>query len=783
MKASHRRIVTFFAASALIALGVTALVSTPASAHDDDHKRVQGQKLKIRWDALRSDRSRFLFKTKNQTRINDLSADPRVVGATLTIRGTGLTDGDTGVIHLIDGPEGRWSPIGDKGWQYKYGHDFNDSYGITNVKMKENVKKGGSLIIKGKGQFFDYDIFDAQDTVDVSLSIGIDVYCAQFGQNQGELVRNEMGKVDGKSSDPPADCAVICGNGILELGEECDDGNTVDNDTCANDCSGCLPQDVEFNSTFEGIQALIFDSPVYDCSNDTCHGGSSQGGGLDLRDANSYAQLVNVSASNPSNGLRVFPGDQDLSYLYNKIAAKTLGAPTNVGTPMPANPETVPENLLEALRLWIRGGAPETGVVVGTAELFGSCLPPAAPLKIPQPDDPDYVVPCPGVFPGTNPSGNCFAWNYQQLAQDPQSHHSIIHIYAGGEDVDHTSWGPWECYEGPRDGLPCDPVIHNADPDDPADGCTSAGVCGGRRRDTTACIGFGPPDWGFANNNAPQFSGAQESTVIIDYPDDVYQLLPLRGIIGWNSHAFNLTASDMQMEAWLNLDYAGSAERTYLAGALFNADQIFTQDVLPYEQEEYCYTHTFEQGTHLFELSSHMHSAGIRFRYYLPPNNPCANTNNCNPGPPSDIFYESTDYSDAVQMLEFFGNDEWVFDSPNDADRTLKFCALYDNGFTDPATVKRRSTSECPANGCGPIPGGPCGSASMTPKDPTNTTIYCLDGPDQGKLCPTADMPMGANANDWSDCPGSVCDACRQKGGVTTGDEMFIALGNFYVVP
>jgi hypothetical protein len=168
-----------------------------------DHKRVQGQKLKIRWDALRSDRSRFLFKTKNQTRINDLSADPRVVGATLTIRGTGLTDGDTGVIHLIDGPEGRWSPIGDKGWQYKYGHDFNDSYGITNVKMKENVKKGGSLIIKGKGQFFDYDIFDAQDTVDVSLSIGIDVYCAQFGQNQGELVRNEMGKVDGKSSDPP----------------------------------------------------------------------------------------------------------------------------------------------------------------------------------------------------------------------------------------------------------------------------------------------------------------------------------------------------------------------------------------------------------------------------------------------------------------------------------------------------------------------------------------------------------------------------------------------------
>ena len=60
----------------------------------------------------------------------------------------------------------------------------------------------------------------------------------------------------------------------------------------------------------------------------------------------------------------------------------------------------------------------------------------------------------------------------------------------------------------------------------------------------------------------------------------------------------------------------------------------------------------------------------------------------------------------------------------------------------------------------------------MFPKDPTNTTIYCLDGPDQGQQC-----------TDDSGCANSICDACRLKGGVTTMDEMFIALGTYYVLP
>jgi hypothetical protein len=91
------------------------------------------------------------------------------------------------------------------------------------------------------------------------------------------------------------------------------------------------------------------------------------------------------------------------------------------------------------------------------------------------------------------------------------------------------------------------------------------------------------------------------------------------------------------------------------------------------------------------------------------------------------------------------------------ASRTFKYCAIYDNGFTDPATVKRRSTAP---------PEGPCRVGELV----------CADGPRRGEPC----------AGDHARCesaPGAGdgdCDACPVRGGVTTDDEMFAVIGSFY---
>jgi cysteine-rich repeat protein len=786
----------------LAVLGFVTASADDASAHDGTDFAISSEKIKMQWDQVVKKKGKFQYKTKNQIQINDLSTDPSTVVTSLSVRGTGAGDGDTGVIVLD--PSG-WKATGTKGWKYKGDTKSATSGGVHQVKIQTHPK-GGRLQIKAKGQYWDYALFQPQTTVEISLNIGTQIFCAQYGANEGEFTRNEgtpaSGKLQGKTSVAIAggECPSVCGNGQLELGEECDDGNNDDGDTCNNSCAGCDALEVEYDATFEAIQALIFDSPVYDCSNDSCHG-STLSGDLDLREGASFSQLVSVPTPNwAGNPLRVFPGDQDPSLLYSKLAHATLGAPTipSTGTAMPSggNPALAPEHL-EAIRLWIRGGAPETGVVAGTSELLGACLPSAAPNKIPQPDPPaagtgvqfaqpgydllsqserelcvssyydveasvpaQFKVPCPAFLqnPAVNPGGDCFAWNYNFLAQDPQSHHSIIHIYTGDFGTTDPGWGDWTCYGGDNDGADCDPLNAAA--------CPNGGVCGGADQESLACLGYGPSDYGNAGNNAPTFGGSQESTSTNDYPAGVYGLLPVKGIIVWNSHAFNLTNFDMQMEAWLNMEFTDTL--TYLAEALFDTKNIFLQNVEPFQTKEYCDTHTFSgtETINLFELSSHTHRHGKRWRYYQAPQTPCASYVGCTPGNPADMFYESFEYSDALQIIP---PTPWIYPHTGDPkDRTIKYCSLYDNGATDPTEVKRRSTSPCPpigscVNGGGPPFGGPC----------NDSNVKCVGGLNKGFLCGGDDL----------NCPSSVCDACNVTGGVTTEDEMFIPLGTFFRTP
>ena len=122
----------------------------------------------------------------------------------------------------------------------------------------------------------------------------------------------------------------------------------------------------DVDSTFEQVQQQIFEGRG--CTASACHGEQLQGG-LDLRASAAYDSLVNIEA-NSGDYMRVFPGDQELSLLYQKVAAKTedfeLGPLGISGGTMPTGNGALSDDDLGLLRVWIRGGAPESGIVEGS---------------------------------------------------------------------------------------------------------------------------------------------------------------------------------------------------------------------------------------------------------------------------------------------------------------------------------------------------------------------------------------------------------------------------------
>jgi cysteine-rich repeat protein len=778
-----------------LAAVLSVAIALPARAHDDDHHRLTGDVVKLSSSSTKPSKRRFKFHTKDQLPIGALAVDPSTVPTTLVVRDLGTGAATSGVIRLT--PAG-WRRAGANGWKYKASPKDPAAKGLKSVVFKAK-DGGGSLRIKGGREYWPLAVDEPFDGVEIFLSVDADVYCAEFSAvTRAEFKRNRPGKIDARRSDPPEECGTVCGNGILELGEACDDGNDDNTDTCTTACESCPPEDVFYDSTFAAIQTLIFDSPTYGCSTDVCHG-AALSGGLDLRDGAAYDSLVGVASQITPSTLRVNPGDDDSSMLYLKLASKTLGDPDPAdlpGSPMPAVPDALLPEHLEAIRLWIRGGASETATVEGTAELFGACLPPASPKKTPKPAAPDpadgtqftmppwplsaqsenqicvatyydlsapglvpadALVDCPGFAPGTNDhgtnAGKCLAYGTQLAVQDGQSHHIQIYVYRGDYDYSDPGWGDYICHGGTEDGQPCDPTD--------ASSC-APGVCGGTVVPLVDCFPptYGPPDL-FIGFTAPLFLASQEPVLDLEVPSGGYGLLPLKGMIVWNSHAFNLTTEDMMMEAWLNELY--TPDRTAVASTFFEGDYIYTQDVPPFETREYCATKTFPEGFTVFELLSHVHKRGKRYRIYDAPQTPCgdggpapngsglATDPACTPGDPADLIYESFDYDDPTHLKydpprAFTGTVE---------ERTIKYCALYDNGATDPSEVKRASTS--PPLPDPNLPGGPCAPADRK----------CLGGPNQGQPCYGDDL----------NCPDSICDACNLRGGITSDDEMFLLVG------
>jgi len=517
-----------------------------------------------------------------------------------------------------------------------------------------------------------------------------------------------------------------------------------------------------FDSTFQAIQKVIFEKRG--CTQQLCHGSAAQAG-LNLSPDVAYDNIFQKKSTESQFDL-VTPGDRTRSYLFMKVSAATdPGSFTIAGASMPNGLEPLTANELEALRLWIYAGAPKDGTVGGTEKLLDACLPVPKPITIeplePPPADQGFQVILPEWdLPKKSEHEYCFATYYDisdrvpeefknndmfrfkgfELRQDPQSHHLILYyptenFNPGGVDVTDPSFGSWTCAGGETPGKACEAKDLSA---------CGTGFCRSEIKSSFACIGYGP------GGGAPiPVGGAQQAQAYNVFRDGVFAQLPMKGVIYWNTHAFNLTEDDSVMHGRLNYLYA--QDQKYPVNNIFNASHIFAANAAPYTTQTVCNDQVLPQGARLFEITSHTHKRGKDFTVDLPD---------------GTRIYESFVYNDPVRQ-EY--DPPLAFDSPNAADRTLRYCSLYNNGVNEdgspnPDTVTRASRVPVSASQtvgrCKPIA---CSAG--------NIGAAC-QGVDDDASC---DSSPGAGDGD--------CDACRITGGESTENEMFILFGTFYIDP
>jgi hypothetical protein len=515
----------------------------------------------------------------------------------------------------------------------------------------------------------------------------------------------------------------------------------------------------KFDSTFAAIQKVVFEGNS--CTNAACHGAAAIGG-LDLRSDVAYENLIETK-STVSALQRVMPGRPDESFLYNKLRAATEpGSVIVEGSPMPSGASPLRAEHLEAVRRWIEAGAPKVGSIgdsiTGQADkvaaLLGSCLPKATPIEIaplepPAPEEGiQFVMPGFPLDAGTE-TEVCFAQYYdlsdtvpaefqdkdrgiifvngQRIRQDPQSHHlGLIDPKLGAEWVSDETLGKWTCNGGESAGASCDPLERDA---------CGTGQCAGTVQESLACIGFGPL-FGDTLGSAGGFARAQTAQYYQPPREGVYSTFPVRGLVYWNSHAFNLTTMPTEMHAWVNLYFAKDRKHE-LQNVTVTQNIYAATGTAPFTKRTVCGTWVAPQNALLYNLTSHTHKRGSNFTVDLPD---------------GTRIYESKLYTDPVEQVF---DPPMLFDAADDAQRTLKYCADFNNGLTKDGKPDLDLVTR----------------SSKMPKNSKCEPVACVAG-QVGQACngkaDNAACDSSPGAGDGS------CDACAITSGQTTEDEMFV---------
>jgi hypothetical protein len=206
--------------------------------------------------------------------------------------------------------------------------------GVRLVRLRTRAR-GGTFEIRGGTRRWSYGLAGPQTRVDVILELDGTWLC---GRVDGRALQQHDQRLSGTTRTAPGSCP------------------------CARTIDG----------TWNAIQQLVFDR--HTCRQATCHGSAPGTGGLDLTPSAAYRNLIGVPSTDAPAFHRVEPGSPETSMLWRKLAARTLGLEDVPLSPMPISDPPLDADELDAVARWIAAGAPERGVVSGTAEGLGVCL-------------------------------------------------------------------------------------------------------------------------------------------------------------------------------------------------------------------------------------------------------------------------------------------------------------------------------------------------------------------------------------------------------------------------
>lgn len=243
-------------------IGVALLPTLPVHAAE---YLIQGTKLVVE-DTSTSKKLVWLSKDPSiGVPVPGGADDPSAAGATVTITSNSL--GGTEIAQFTV-PASGWA---SKGTRFRF---VNRAAPAGSSQVRSVVIRAGLLKLKAQDPGITLDE-PAQFAVGLRLDAGTSRWCSGFGTN---IVLNQSGSFKARSQDmPPVLCiplptttsttlpAPVCGNGVIEAGEQCD-GETFCSAGCTIDTPGCC----ELGASPGGVCAiatpdLITDSYVRAC--------------------------------------------------------------------------------------------------------------------------------------------------------------------------------------------------------------------------------------------------------------------------------------------------------------------------------------------------------------------------------------------------------------------------------------------------------------------------------------------------------------------------------------